>query len=413
MSPATVAREVLRSLRGHALRFGLTALGIVWGVAMLTFLLAAADGYEANFETQLEEIGPRAIFLFPGSVTKQAVGQRGARPVELELEDLDRLERLEGIERAAPHVPLGPLLMRAAGRSKLVWTYGVSADTPVIRNFRVQSGRPLQREEVEAGARVVVLGAKVARRLFAGDEAVGRTVHIDGLPFMVIGTTAPKDDQVIYIGPADDEVAMVPVTTAERRFIRDDVLRQVVLMPRSREGSWAATQDARALLGFHHGFRTGDRGAMGDFNVEEIRQLVAPLFMGFRLFLTAASAVTLLVGAVGVMNIMLVVVTERTREIGLRKAIGAAPRAIFVQFLAETLTICTAAGIAGALLGWLAVAAFARVVGTGSVMNAPPLLLPARMVLVMGTLVGVGVVAGVLPALRASRVDPAVSLRGA
>ena len=413
MTLATVAREVLRSLQAHTLRFGLTALGIIWGVAMLTFLLAAADGYETNFETQLDEIGPRAIFLFPGSVTKRAVGQRGSRPVELELKDLERLERLSGIERAAPHVPLGPLLMRAAGRSKLVWTYGVSADTPVIRNFRVQSGRLLQREEVDAGARVVLLGAKVARRLFGDAGAVGQVVHVDGLPFTVIGVTMPKDDQVIYIGPADDEVAMVPITTAERRFIRDDVLRQVVLMPRSREGSWAAMQDARALLGFRHGFRAGDRGAMGDFNVEEIRQLVAPLYLGLRLFLTAASAVTLLVGAVGVMNIMLVVVTERTREIGLRKAIGASPRAIFVHFLAETLTICVAAGLAGALLGWMAVTAFAQVVGTGSVMNAPPLLLPGRMAMVMATLVGVGVAAGVLPALRAARMDAAVSLRGA
>ncbi len=413
MTLATVVREVARSLRTHALRFGLTALGIIWGVAMLVFLLAAADGYESNFETQLAEVGPRAIFLFAGNVTRQTVGQRAARPVELELEDLERLERLEAIERAAPHVPLGPRLMRAAGRSKLVWTYGVSADTLVIRSFRIESGRPLQRREVDAGARVVVLGAKVARRLFADAEAVGHVVHIDGLPFAVIGVTAPKDDQVIYIGPADDEVAMIPITTAERRFLRDDVLREVVLMPRTREESWDATQAARALLGFHHGFRSGDRGAMGDFNVEEIRQLVAPLYMGLRLFLTAASVVTLLVGAVGVMNIMLVVVTERTREIGLRKAIGGSPRAIFAQFLAETLTICIAAGVAGALLGWIAVMAFAQAVGTGSVMNAPPLLLPERVVMVMGSLVGVGVAAGVLPALRAARVDAAVSLRGA
>jgi putative ABC transport system permease protein len=413
MTPATVLHEVVRSLRAHTLRFGLTALGIVWGVAMLTFLLAAADGYEANFETQLEEIGPRAIFLFPGSVTKQAIGQRGSRPVELELEDLQRLERLAGIESAAPHVPLGPRLMRAAGRSKLVWTYGVSAETPVIRNFRIQSGRLLQRDEVESGARVVVLGAKVARRMFGGGPAVGRVIHIDGLPFDVIGVTVPKDDQVIYIGPADDEVAMIPFTTAERRFIRDDVVSQVVLMPRSRDESWEATQAARALLGFHHGFRTGDRGAMGDFNLEEIRQLVAPLYLGLRLFLTAASVVTLLVGAVGVMNIMLVVVTERTREIGLRKAIGGSPRAIFVQFLAETLTVCLAAGLAGALLGWLAVMAFAQAVGTGSVMNAPPLLLPGRVAMVMGSLIGVGVAAGLLPAVRAARVDAAVSLRGA
>jgi putative ABC transport system permease protein len=412
MTLATLLREALRSARAHTLRFVLTGLGIVWGVAMLIFLLAAADGSEANFAAQLDEIGPQVIFFFPGKVTKAAVGQRDSRPVELELEDLDRLERLRGVERAAPHVPLGPRLMRAAGRSKLVWVYAVSADTAAIRGYRVHAGRPLRRADVDAGTRVVLLGATAARRLFGAADAIGRTVHVDGLPFTVVGVTAAKEEQIVYVGPADDEVAMIPITTAQRRFVRDDVLSQIVLKPRTREGSWDVTSDARALLGFRHGFRTGDRGAMGDFNVEEVRQIVAPLFLGLRFFLSAASLITLFVGAVGVMNIMLVVVTERTKEIGLRKAVGGSPRAIFAQFLAETLAICVASGAVGAALGALAVAAMARAVGAGSVMNAPPLLLPGRVVMVVATLIVVGIAAGVLPALRAARIDPAVSLRG-
>jgi len=413
VTPATLLRDVVRSLRAHALRFTLTALGIVWGVAMLTFLLAAADGYETNFATKLDEIGARAIFLFPGRVTRATVGQRDARAVEIKTKDLARLERFDSIEHAAPHVPLGPRLMRAAGWSKLVWTYGVSADTPVIRNFRVHAGRLLTAEDVATHARVVLLGAKAARHIFGAADAVGRSVHVEGIPFTVVGVTEPKNEQIVYVGPADDEVAMIPITTAQRRFVRDDVLSQLVLRPRSREGSWGALRDVRALLGFHHGFRGADRGAMGDFNVEQIRQIVAPLYLGLRLFLTAASVITLCVGAVGVMNIMLVVVTERTKEIGLRKAVGGSPRAIFAHFLAETLTICVLAGTAGAVLGGLAVAVMGAAVGEGSVMNAPPLLLPERIVMVMTTLVGVGVAAGVLPALRAARIDPAVSLRGA
>jgi putative ABC transport system permease protein len=411
MTLGTLLRELPRSLRAHALRFGLTGLGIVWGVAMLTFLLASADGYEAHFEAELDEIGQRAIFLFPGRVTKETVGQRDSRPVDLKLEDLRRLEALRGIEHAAPHVPLGPRLMRAGGRSKLVWTYAVSADTPVIRNFRVHAGRLLAPADVDGDARVVLLGAKAARRLFAGADAVGRAVHIDGIPFTVIGVTEPKDEQIVYIGPADDEVAMIPITTAQRRFVRKDVLSQVVLMPRTRAGSWDATRNARALLGFHHGFRGTDHGALGDFNVEFVRQLVQPLYFGVRLFLTSASLITLLVGAVGVMNIMLVVVTERTKEIGLRKAVGGSPRAIFAQFLAETLAVCVAAGVTGAALGCLAVAVMAHVIGAGSPLNAPPLLRPERLVMVLVTLVGVGVAAGLLPAARAARIDPAVSLR--
>ncbi len=407
----TLVRETVRNVRAHAFRFALTGLGIVWGVAMLTFLLAAVDGYERHFAAELDEIGERAVFFFPGTVTKEGVGQRESRPVELKREDLARLDRLDAVVRAAPHVPLGPRLMRAAGRSKLVWTYGVSADTPVIREFAVAAGRQIAPADDERHATVLFLGAKAARRLFGGAAAVGRTVHVDGIPFTVVGVSVPKNDQVIYIGPADDEIAMVPMTTAERRFTRTDVLSQIVVMPRSREGSWGATHAVRELLGFRHHFKVDDRGALGDFNVEQIRQIVAPLYLGLRLFLGAASLITLFVGAVGVMNVMLVVVTERTREIGLRKAVGGSNGAIFIQFLGETLAITLLAGVAGALLGALAVAVMAALVGEGSVMNAPPELRPATVAAVAVTLALVGVTAGVLPAVRASRIEPAIALR--
>lgn len=411
MTALDLWRESLRSLRAHALRFALTGLGMVWGVAMLIFLLAAVDGFEANFDRQLDKIGQRAVFLFPGTVTRTAVGQRDARPVKLENVDLDRLDELAGITRAAAHVPIGARLLRASGRSKLVWTYGVSATTAEIRGFEVARGRGVGPRDVATDARIVFLGATVATRLFGTRDAVGRTVHIDGIPFTVVGVSVPKHDQILYIGPADDEMALIPITTAQRRFIHDDVVSQVVFEPTTRAGSWDATLSARGLLGFHHSFQTEDRGAMDDFNLEEVRQLVAPLHLGVRLFLTAASLITLCVGAVGVMNIMLVVVSERTKEIGLRKSVGGSNGAIFAQFLAETMLVCLAAGTAGALLGILGVRILAHVVGEGSVVNAPPLLLPERVGLVMLSLVGIGIAAGILPAARAARIDPAVSLR--
>lgn len=411
MSVLDLLRESIRSLRAHALRFTLTGLGMVWGVAMLTFLLAAVDGFQANFDTQLDKVGQRAIFLFPGSVTRATVGQRNARPVQPKMEDLDRLEQLDGIDRAAAHVPIGARLVRAGGRSKLIWVYGISAAALDIRGFRVGAGRLLTAQDVSMNARVVFIGSKSAERLFGGRTAVGRTVHIDGIPFTVVGISEPKNEQIIYIGPADDEMAMIPITTAQRRFIHDDVVGQLVVEPHTRAGSWGASEDARALLGFHHDFKPDDRGAMDDFNLEEVRQILAPLHLGVRLFLTAASLITLCVGAVGVMNIMLVVVRERTKEIGLRKSIGGSNAAIFAQFLAETMLVCVSAGAVGALLGVLGVVAMTRLVGEGSVVNAPPLLLPERLALVLASLVGIGVAAGILPAARAARVDPAVSLR--
>jgi putative ABC transport system permease protein len=408
---ADLLLDTLRSLRAHAFRFGLTSLGIAWGAAMLTYLSASADGYDRHFEAQLDKIGQRIVFLFPGVATKQHVGQRSARLVELEREDVERIARLRVVERAAPNLWLGPRVMRAAGRTKLVFSYGASEETAPVRSFEIEHGRPLSRRDVELERNVVMLGARAASRLFGGRPAVGRTVHVEGIPFEVVGIAGAKGDQLLYMGPGDDEIALIPFTTARRWFTRRDVIDQVIFAPRTREESWDAVRLVRALLGRHHGFRQDDDAAMGYFNIQEVVDLVRGLLLALRVFLTAASLITLAVGGVGVMNIMLVMVSERTREIGLRKAVGASNRAIFVEILSETLAVTILAGTLGVTLGWLAVEASASAVGSGQVMQAAPLLRPERVIVVLATLVGVGLSSAVLPALRAMRIDPAVALR--
>lgn len=407
-----LARETLRSLRAHALRFGVTSLGIVWGIAMLTFLAAMMDGYDQNFARQINKIGQRVVFLFPGIVTKQHVGQRGARHIELEMDDLERMAKLHHVESAAAHLWVGPRMMRAGRRTKLVWTWGGSADTIGIRNFEIAAGRALTRRDVDTRAHVVFLGATTARRLFGTAHPVGRAIHIDGIPFRVIGLAAPKGEQLVHMGPADDEIAMIPVTTAQQWFTKSDTIGNPIFAPRTRETSWDAVTYVRSVLGLHHHFGARDDTAMDYFNIEEAVQIVRNLGIGLRIFLGTASLITLLVGAVGVMNIMLVVVSERTKEIGLRKAVGASNAAIFRQFAAETLTVTVAAGLVGMLLGGLCIAATAAIIGEGSRTNAPPVLQPEAALLILGTLAGVGLLSGVLPALRASRIDPATSLRG-
>jgi len=408
---ADLIRTTLRSLRAHAFRFGLTSLGIAWGAAMLTYLSASADGYDRHFEQELDKLGQRIVFLFPGVVAKQHVGQHGTRTVELKREDVDRLAMLHSIERAAPKLWLGPRVMRGAGRTKLVWTYGASEDTAPVRSFAAETGRLLSRRDVDLGLNVVVLGARAAERLFGHQPALGRSVHIDGVPFEVVGVARPKGDQIFFMGPRDDEIALIPITTARTWFSRSDVIEQVIFQPRTREGSWDALRSARALLGRHHGFRQEDTAAMGAFNIQEAVDLVHGLLLALRVFLTAASLVTLLVGAVGVMNIMLVMVSERTREIGLKKAIGASNGAVFLEILAETLAVTVAAGLIGIALGWLGVAASSAAVGAGSTMQAAPILRPARILVVFSTLVGVALLTGHLPARRAMRIDPAIALR--
>jgi putative ABC transport system permease protein len=403
--------HTLGSVRANAFRFGLTSLGIAWGAAMLTYLSASSDGYDRHFDRQLDKLGQRIVFLFPGVVTKQHIGQRSARTVEVKFKDIAPLAKLAAVERAAPNAWLGPRIMRARGRTKLVWTYGASEDTALVRSFEPASGRLLSRRDVDTAARSVVLGAAAASRLFGRAPAVQRTVHIDGIPFEVVGVTEPKGDQLLFMGPPEDEVAFIPITTARVWFTHKDIVTQVIFAPRTREGSWDAVRYVRALLGRHHGFRNDDRSAMGSFNIQEIVNLVRGLLLALRLFLTSASLVTLMVGAVGVMNIMFVMVTERTREIGLKKAIGASNAAIFREILTETLAVTVVAGLAGIGIGWLGVQASTAAMGTGSTLQAVPLVRPAAMVSIFFTLVGVALVTGILPALRAMRIDPAVALR--
>jgi putative ABC transport system permease protein len=405
--------DTARSLVAHRLRYGLTSSGIVWGIAMLTFLSAAMDGYDAHFERQTTKVGQRVVFLFPGWVTKPGVGQRSTRPIELEIEDVRRLEALDSVEAAGAALFLRSLMLRAGARTKLVWSYGATESTLQIRNYGLGAGRFLTRRDVDGAARVVFLGARVAERLFGGRDAVGREVLIESIPFRVVGVSAPKGDQLVYMGPPDDEVAFVPVTTAQRWLTRDDQVGQVIFAPRTRALGWAALDAVRGLLGLHHDFRPGDEGAMSSFYVIEALQIVELLLLGLRIFLTAAIAITLLVGAAGVMNVMFVVVTERTREIGLRKAIGASNGAIFVQFLAEAFAVTALSGALGAALGWLAVRAAQAMIGEGSTMAPVPQLQPLALLVIVATMVVVGLAAGILPAARASRVDPAVSLRSA
>lgn len=408
---ADVVLGALRSLRAHALRFALTGMGIVWGTAMLTVMLSYTDGYEVHFREQIDKVGPRIVWAFPGVQIKPRVGERGARPVELENEDAASLAALHSVEQAAPNLWVGLQIHRRERTTKLLWTYGVGAATAAIRNIEVAEGRFIDEEDVARGAPVVFLGATAARRLFDRQPAVGRTVHIESLPFRVIGVGRAKGDQIVNMGPKDDELSLVPITTAQRRFTRDDAPGVLIFAPSERERSQEAMRHVRQVLGTRHGFRPDDERALSFFDIQEAAGLVNAVGLGLEVFLTSAGLITLLVGAIGVMNIMLVVVGERTREVGLRKAIGASQGAIFVQFLAETLAVTSLAGILGGGLGWLGVRALGAAIPQESLMAWRPTLEPSTAVGVALVLVAVGLAAGLLPARRAARIDPAISLR--
>lgn len=406
-----LVRETLRSLRAHAFRFGLTSTGIVWGTLMLTYLTATTTGAQRHFTEQVEKVGERIVWLFPGSVAKQNVGERGARRVELELEDVTRAETLESVRRADPNLAMFSSIVRATPRTRLLTVFGVTTGGQRIRNFAVESGRFVDESDVRSGARVAFLGAEAATRLFGRAPAVGRTIQIESIRFRVVGVAKRKGAQLVHISGRDDEAVLVPIGAMQRWLEKEDRVEVMVVEPASVGASFGVRAQVRQLVGLHQGFDPRAEAALSEFNIQDAIGLVRAVFDGLHLFLYAASAVTLFVGAVGVMNIMLVVVGERRREIGLRKAVGATRRAIFVQFLAEAAAVATAAGALGAGLGLGLVQVLATGLAPDDPGSSPPIVDPVTAAVIACALAGTAIAASVVPALRAARVSPAESLR--
>jgi putative ABC transport system permease protein len=405
--------NTFRTVRAHAFRFALTSLGVSWGTGMLTLLTAASIGVDRHFTHEIEEVGPRIVWVFPGTIVKDRVGERGARDVELDVEDAKRIAALEDVVHAAPNVLEWSAIMRAQGRTKLFGLYGVVAETQQIRNFEIERGRFVSPQDVQGGARVAFLGHAVAQRLFGMRDPVGQTLHVESLAFRVIGVAKAKGDQLVNMGGQDDKAIFIPETTMRRWITHDVPLKALIFEPRTREESVDAIAHVRQLIGLHHDFDPNLDTALSFVNIQDVIGIVERIGVGLRVFLVGAGLLTIAVGSVGVMNIMLVVVGERRREIGLRKALGATQRDVFVQFLAESAAVCLLAGALGLALGAVAVKVLAWSIGPNSGFMSPPVLEASGAIAVAMVLVISGIAAGLLPALRAARVEPAESLRAA
>ena len=406
--------EALRNVRAHWLRVLLTGSGIVWGIALFVSLTAAGNGMQAHYRDKMEAIGRKVIYAWPGWVTKKGAGNRAARRVQLDVDDPPRLPESPRIEHAAPEIWTGPRVLKGGGHIKVVWTYAVGPETGRIRNFQVGRGRFITAADVAARRRVLVIGAKVEERLFGRHSGLGKSVRLEGHPFRIIGVSAPKGEQMMNMGPRDDEQVLMPISTGQTLFTGTDKIGYLIYDPRTREEGKASIERARTLLGRHHYFTPADEEALSFFDVSEAVQLVRMIGIALQIFLAACGILTLVVGGVGVMNIMLVAVTERTRELGLRKALGATHRDLFIQLLGETVVITVSAGLAGVALGAgiVAVMQVLRNSAERAQFLMPSVTLSASLTLIsFAVLVGVGILAGIVPALRAARLDPAVALR--
>lgn len=406
--------EALGSARAHWLRVMLTSAGILWGMTLFIVLTAAGSSTAEYYRGRMEEIGKKVIYAFPGSVSRRGAGAQSSRRVVLERDDPPRLPPSSLVDRAAAEVWAGPRIFKGGGHIKVVWAYGVTPRVASIRNFVVGEGRFINAADVARRRRVVVIGAKVEERLFGRRSALGRTIRIDGHPFRVVGVSAMKGEQMNNMGPRDDEQALMPITTAQALFTHSDAIGHVMYDPVTRDEGESSMDAVRALLGRHHRFTPDHEEALVFFNISDAIRMLDVMFVALQLFMTACGALTLIAGGVGVMNIMLVAVAERTRELGLRKALGATNRDLFVQLLCDTLVITVSAGIGGFVLGG------AIIYGLQVLREAAPRakflmakveFSPEVAAVAFVVLVTVGLLAGLVPGLRAARLDPAVALR--
>jgi putative ABC transport system permease protein len=401
-------KVALRSLRAHRLRSALTMLGIIIGVAAVVVMVAVGSGARDRIAAQIRSLGANLISINPGSALMKSVRLGSGAAPRLSEDDALAIElEIPGVVVVAPQ-----LYARAqftVGASN--WAGSIRGVTPgyvTAREWGVTAGREMTPEDNSRAAKVVLLGTTMLHKLFGETDPVSSTVRIRDVPFTVIGLLDRKGQSVW--GDDQDDVALVPLTTARQQFV--GISRASPRMVHnitvkftegvSAEDTMAAIRD---LLRQRHRLQPGQEESFLVSNLAEAADVEETATRALSLLLAAVASVSLVVGGIGIMNIMLVTVTERTREIGLRRAVGARQRDVLAQFLVEAVTLALLGGALGAIVGVAAAAAIATLVQWNVIIDLSALLLAIS---VAGA---VGVFFGYYPARKAARLDPIVALR--
>lgn len=408
MNVLASCKVAIGALKVNALRSFLAMLGVIIGVASVIVMVSVATGAGQAIEARIKALGTNVLVVMPGSFTSG--GRRAGEGTALALSEDD----LAAIRATVPGV--AAVAGMVSGSAPVVvgnanWTTsvnGVNEDFLEVRDWPVAEGRSFTEAELRAGAKVAILGATTARELFGSAPVIGEQIRIKNVPFTVIGVLTAKGQS--GWGTDQDDTALVPLATARRRLFGaeqtvPDNLRQIMVEIASTEGMGDAQEEIETLLRERRHVRTG---SPDDFQVRNMAEFIrarseAQSILG--LLLGATAAISLIVGGIGIMNIMLVSVTERTREIGLRMAVGARRRDILSQFLIEAVTLCVLGGLIGLTIGG----------GTALAMsiwgNWPISLSPSLVLIALASAGLVGVFFGYYPARRASLMNPIDALR--
>ena len=393
----------LRALRRNKMRSALTALGIIIGVASVVTMVAVGNGAQASITSRVSALGQNLLTVFAGSKRSGGVSSGLGSASTITLADADAIRReVIDVVAISPEISASAQAI-ANGRNWSTSIVGESPDYLKIRDWKLAAGSMFTEREVRSAAKVAVIGSKTANELFGPLDPVGQTVRVKNIPFVIIGLLESKGAGMG--GQNQDDRIIIPYTTAMKRVTGDKYLRSVNVQIVSADRMEVAQQQITSLLRQRHRLVAGRDDDFNIFNQKEIADTVSSISRIITLLLGAISGISLVVGGIGIMNIMLVSVTERTREIGIRIAVGAQPGDIRLQFLIEAITLSLLGGIIGVLLGVGAsrlVAVFAdfkAIVSVGSI------------ILAFGVSFVIGVFFGFYPARKAANLDPIEALR--
>lgn len=385
------------SLIANKMRSILTMLGIIIGVAAVIALVSIGNGVKQDIQKSISSLGSNLLMVMPGAPRTPGVRPSQGSMKSLKVSDYQAISKLDGVKAASPYTANSYVTIYQSKN----WTTtvsGVSSNFQDVNNWTMAEGRFISSKNVENRERVAVVGQTVVKNLFAGEDPVGKEIRVKNIPFRVIGVLNSKGNGTM--GNDQDDVIFIPYTTAMERVEGVDYLRMVYVVASDDNGIDRLQSDIENLLRVRHSIKDTN---LDDFNIQNMKSIMETMEQTtgtLTLFLGAVAAISLVVGGIGIMNIMLVSVTERTREIGIRKALGATYFVIVTQFLIEAVVISLMGGLIGIALGIGASKLIGLASGMSTVISVPTIVLSFAFSM------AIGLVFGIYPARKAAKLNP-------